>query len=60
MDEIKKGDLVICRESGVVGWVIKQYWPTVCPQQTLVQTIDGRHYHAPTTSWRHYERGIQE
>lgn len=55
MPEIKIGDIVINTESGVVGEVIKQYFPTACAQQTMVKTLDGRKYHAPTSTWKHYE-----
>ena len=46
------GDKVICADSGVVGIVIKFYYPTGCEEQTMVETEDGRRYHAPTRTWR--------
>jgi len=46
------GDLVRCVESGVSGRVIKFYFPTSCEEQTMVETADGRKYHAPTRTWR--------
>lgn len=48
MEKINVGDKVICTESGVKGIVIKQYYPTSCQQQTMIQCADGRKYHAPT------------
>lgn len=48
MGTIKIGDKVIDITSGVSGIVIKQYYPTSCEQQTMIECIDGRHYHAPT------------
>lgn len=48
MADIKIGDEVICIVSGVKGVVIKQYYPTASPQQTLIRCYDGRQYHAPT------------
>ncbi len=51
---IKVGDRVICGTSGVVGIVIKKYFPTACAEQIMVKTDDGRLYHAPTTEWRAY------
>ena len=47
MTDIKIGDKVICA-TGVRGIVIRQYFPTACEQQTMIETIDGRKYHAPT------------
>ncbi len=49
---IKTGDKVICCISGVVGIVVKQYYPTACAQQTMIRTSDGRLYHAPTDTYR--------
>lgn len=45
---IKIGDEVVDIVSGVDGVVIKQYYPTACEQQTMIQCDDGRKYHAPT------------
>ena len=47
MPNIKIKDKVVC-DTGVRGIVIKQYSPTGCEQQTMIKTIDGREYHAPT------------
>lgn len=47
MIDIKVGDKVIC-VTGVRGIVVKQYCPTACEQQTMIETTDGRKYHAPT------------
>ena len=47
----KIGDRVKCILSGVEGVVIKQYYPTACEQQTMVQCDDGRLYHAPTRTF---------
>lgn len=49
------GDRVVCVLSGVVGEVIRFYFPTACPEQTMVLTDDGRKYHAPTTEWKKYK-----
>ena len=54
MKQIEIGDLVICEHTGVVGIVIKQYYPTAAEHQTMVRTLDGRKYHAPTSMWRKY------
>ena len=48
---IKIGDRVVCTASGVSGVVIKQYYPTACAQQTMIETDDGRLYHAPTSTF---------
>lgn len=48
---LKIGDEVICRESGVIGKIIKFYIPTSCAEQTMIQTLDGRKYHAPTSTF---------
>lgn len=48
---IEIGDNVICAISGVQGIVIKQYYPTASPQQTMIQCADGRKYHAPTSEF---------
>jgi hypothetical protein len=45
------GDRVICKESGVVGEVIKFYTPTASEEQTMVRTDSWREYHAPTRTW---------
>lgn len=45
------GDWVICKSSGVIGRVIRFYLPTACAEQTMVDTTDGRKYHAPTSEW---------
>lgn len=45
---IEIGDKVIDITSGIYGVVIKQYYPTACEQQTMIQCDDGRKYHAPT------------
>ncbi|MDD3662273.1 MAG: hypothetical protein PHT84_00200 [Candidatus Pacebacteria bacterium] len=50
---IKVGDMVICRQENVIGVVIKQYVPTACEEQTMIMTVDGRKFHAPT---RMFER----
>ena len=47
MDDIKIGEKVVC-DTGVKGIVIRQYFPTACEQQTMIVTLDGRRYHAPT------------
>jgi hypothetical protein len=56
MNDIHRGDMVICIASGVIGKAIKQYYPIACEQQTIVETLDGRRYHAPTRMWRTYVR----
>lgn len=48
---IKLGDRVICTESNISGIVIKQYYPTACEEQTMIQCYDGRKYHAPTRTF---------
>lgn len=45
------GDRIICTESGVSGICEKFYYPTACEEQTMVETADGRFYHAPTRTW---------
>lgn len=49
------GDTVLCTESGVVGVVLRFYYPTSCEEQTKVLTGDGRKYHAPTYTWVKYD-----
>jgi hypothetical protein len=58
MRKIKEGQKVICSESGVIGVVLKFYCPTACEEQTMVQTEDGREYHAPTRTWIPYTDGL--
>lgn len=53
MIDIKIGDYVICEESGVKGTVVRRYVPTACEEQIMVETNDGREYHAPARMWRH-------
>jgi hypothetical protein len=53
MRDIKIGDKVVCLIDGVSGVVIKKYFPTACEEQTMIETRDGRLYHAPT---RYFER----
>ncbi len=50
MNRIKIGDYVVCATypGKPKGIVIKQYYPTSCPQQTMIQCNDGRMFHAPT------------
>lgn len=48
---INIGDRVICTESGVIGIVTKFYIPTASEEQRMVDTDDGRQYHAPTRCW---------
>lgn len=46
------GDRVVCSAwPKARGTVIKQYYPTACPQQTMIQCDDGRLFHAPTTDF---------
>lgn len=52
----KIGDEVVCKTSGVVGTVIKFYVPTACAEQTMVETAEGRKYHAPTSEWTKIRR----
>lgn len=54
---IEIGDVVICRDSLVVGKVIKQYYPTACEQQTMILCPDGRRYHAPTRTFAKLKAG---
>ena len=42
---------MICKESGVVGKVLRFYVPTASEEQTMILTDDGREYHAPTSTW---------
>jgi hypothetical protein len=56
--QVRLGDKVICRWSGVIGIVIKQYYPTASEQQTMVETADGRKYHAPTRTWARLMRPV--
>ena len=48
---LKIGDLVVCKESGVIGTRTKFYKPTACAEQIMVRTRDGREYHAPADTW---------
>lgn len=49
-EQIKYGDRVMCVTfpGQPRGFVIKQYYPTACPQQTQIICDDGRVFHAPT------------
>lgn len=55
----KTGDKVICSESGIVGKVIKCYFPTACEEQTMVRLKNGCKYHAPTRTWSLYTDGMK-
>nr|DAE14279.1 MAG TPA: exoribonuclease [Siphoviridae sp. ct0uL16] len=49
--EFSIGDFVFCTHEayyGVSGRVIKKYVPTACEEQTMIETPDGRLFHAPT------------
>lgn len=50
------GHKVYCKDSGVVGIVLRFYTPTSCEEQTMVSTPKGN-YHAPTSSWVSYLYG---
>jgi hypothetical protein len=58
MEKLFIGEKVICIGSGVAGRIIKFYYPTSCEEQTLVETEDGRQYHAPTRCWMSYKDGL--
>lgn len=45
------GDKVIQTADGVIGKVIKFYYPTTCKQQTMILCDDGRKYHAPSNTF---------
>lgn len=51
MEDLKIGDYVICKSSGVIGHIINIYIPTACEKQVMVKTNDGRKYHAPYSDW---------
>ncbi len=48
---IKIEDCVICGISGVIGNVIRIYFPTSSEAQIMVECKDGRKYHAPANTW---------
>lgn len=52
-EPIKYGDRVMCVTfpGQPRGFVIKQYYPTACPQQTQIICDDGRVFHAPTSDF---------
>ena len=52
-EPIKYGDRVMCVTfpGQPRGFVIKQYYPTACPQQTQIMCDDGRIFHAPTSDF---------
>lgn len=52
-EPIKYGDRVMCVTfpGQLRGFVIKQYYPTACPQQTQIICDDGRVFHAPTSDF---------
>lgn len=52
--KIQIGDMVCCEFEGttVVGTAKKFYTPTACEEQLMVDTTDGREFHAPVTHWR--------
>ena len=43
----------------VTGIVVKQYFPTACEEQTMIQCDDGRLYHAPTRMFMRIEEGYR-
>lgn len=50
IQNIQIGDSVVC-STGVIGIVVKIYFPTACEKQIMVRTRDGRLYHAPSRMW---------
>lgn len=56
MRNIDIGMKVYCKDSGVIGTVLRFYNPTSCEEQTMVQTTKGK-YHAPTSTWEPYKYG---
>lgn len=52
MKKIEIGDFVVCLESGIAGFVVKKYYPTASAEQTMIKTLAGRLYHAPTSTFR--------
>lgn len=56
-EQIQIGDTVVCVLSGVHGIVVKQYFPTACEEQTMIECPDGRLYHAPTRLFRRCKHG---
>lgn len=48
---IKLGDIVVNRNNGLIGQAIKSYKPTGAEDQIMVETFDGRQYHAPAAEW---------
>lgn len=65
--DIKPGDLVINKNTGMVGIVLRFYKPTACKEQTviLVQKDLKNHsysygeYHAPTDEWKTFSYGTK-
>lgn len=51
-DGMVVGVAVVCVISGVCGVITKIYTPTASEKQIMVQTGDGRFYHAPYSAWR--------
>lgn len=51
------GQWVICAEGGVVGRICKFYTPTGAEEQIMVNTRDGRKFHAPAKLWKPYQFG---
>ena len=58
---ISIGDYVACEFNGriVKGTVIKQYYPTACPQQTMILCDDSRQFHAPTNCFYKINKQVQ-
>lgn len=48
---MNNGDIVANKINGIVGKVIKKYRPTASEEQIMVETLDGRKYHAPVSDW---------
>lgn len=55
--KLQVGDWVICTVSNVVGRIVKFYTPTASEEQIMVMTRDGKRYHAPARTWKHYHFG---
>lgn len=51
-EDLRVGDKVVCTNSWVRGIIVKIYTPTASAKQIMVQTDDGRFYHAPYNEWR--------
>jgi hypothetical protein len=52
------GDKVYHSGENIIGHILRFYTPTSCAEQTLIRAESGKKYHAPTSEFETYKRGL--